>query len=72
MGGQPIDTTCMLFNVAKYMDSTALIGNNPLTTNMKSSTKPNCVRSSFLNLGLLEKKLEMLEGETLTLFLLGS
>ncbi len=33
------------------MDSTILIGNKPLTTNnIRSSTKPTCVKSSFLNL----------------------
>jgi hypothetical protein len=54
------------------MDSTIFIGNNPLTTNMRFSTKLDYVRSSFLNLKLLEKNPEILEGETLTLFLLGS
>jgi hypothetical protein len=38
------------------MDSTILISNKPLTTNnIKSSTKPTCVTSSFLNFKLIEK-----------------
>jgi hypothetical protein len=43
------------------MDSTILI-NNPLTTNMKSSTKLDYVGSSFLNLKLLEKKTKDIRG----------
>jgi hypothetical protein len=50
------------------MDSTIIMGNNPLTKNMKSSTKPNCVRSFFLNLEVLQKKPKILKGKTLSLF----